>query len=187
MYIYLGTLMYPNKYTFIRVDSLLLSVYYSCLLLCTLVRLWTCHSVFGISKNLSNFMQYLTFTAFLTFHNGTYKIKTWFQRLDSKMNPLIQNCSRKKIQTTEPTTNSWEFWCFYKRFSNFYIKWVQIYRENWQEYLSIPHHTINTFQKQICCQNSSTFSTFFFFLIRNVKRKWKILNSFFGSTKRMFK
>ena len=78
--------MSSNKYTFIWVNYILVSVYYSCLLLCTLVHLWTWYSVFGISKILSNFMQCLTFTAFLT----------GIQRLDSKMNPLIQNCSRKE-------------------------------------------------------------------------------------------
>ena len=98
----------------------------------------------------------------------------------------------KQLQTTESRTNSWEFWYLCKRFSNFYIKWIQIYRETeiQEGYLSIPHHTINTFQRQICCLNSRTFSKNLF-LIRNVKRKCyirhKILNSFFRSTKRTFK
>ena len=86
------------------------------------------------------------------------------------MNLLIQNCSREKIlRTTESATNSWEFWCFCKRFSNFYLTWIQIYRETEMQegYFSIPHHMINTFQKQICCLNSTTFSNFFLKKKRN--------------------
>ena len=71
----------------------------------------------------------------------------------------------KQLQTTESRTNSWEFWYLCKRVSNFYIKWIQIYRETeiQEGYLSISHHTINTFQKQISCLNSRTFSKNFWF------------------------
>ena len=76
---------------------------------------------------------------------------------------------RKQLQTNESTTNSWEFRCLCKRFCNFYRKWIQINRETeiQEGYLSIPNHTINTFQRQ------NVFKTNFF-VIRNVKRKWKI-------------
>ena len=62
----------------------------------------------------------------------------------------------KTPQTTDSATNSWEIWCFCKRFPNFYIKWIQIYRETelQEGYLWISN-TINAFQWQSCL-NSKT-------------------------------
>ena len=65
-------------------------------------------------------------------------------------------------------TNSWGFWYLCKSFPNFYIKWIQIYRKTGLQegYLSIPN-TMSKFQPK-------RFQKFYFVVIRNVKRKWKI-------------
>ena len=77
----------------------------------------------------------------------------------------------KTLQTTEWTTNSWEFWCLCKRFTNFYIKWIQIY---YRRIIFKYRNRINTFQWQICWLNSKLFLKILFFVICYLKRKWKI-------------
>ena len=87
-------------------------------------------------------------------------------------------------------TSSGEFCHLCKRFPNLYIKWIQIYRKlNYGRVFCQYPNTINTFQWQICCLNSKTFSKKFFFwdLLCKKEIEDKILNSFFGSAKRTFK
>ena len=86
------------------------------------------------------------------------------------MNALIQNCSRENTSNYRVDVNSWELLCFCKGFPNFYIKWVQIYRETGlkEGHLSTPQH-----DEYISNANLS-----YKFQIRNLKRKWKIRYSF---------
>ena len=84
-------------------------------------------------------------------------ISTFGQQNESFDSKLFK---KKIILTTESTTNSWEFWCFCKRLSNFYTNEFKFIGKHWEGYLSTPHHTINTLQRHICWVNSSTFSIF---------------------------
>ena len=89
------------------------------------------------------------------------------------------------LQTTEWTTNSWKFWCLCKRFPNFYIKWIQIYRKTrYRRVIYRYPNTINIFQLQIYFLNSKMFSKKYFCDSWCKKEmEDKILNSFFGSAK----
>ena len=110
------------------------------------------------------------------------KVKLDFNISTAKWILWLKTIPGKTLQTTEWMTSSGEFWHLCKRFPNLYIKWIQIYRklDYGRVFCQYPN-TINTFQWQICCLNSKTFSkkNFFFLVICNVKRKLKIRYSIY--------
>ena len=75
-------------------------------------------------------------------------LKLDFNICTTKLILWLKTVAGKTLQTNESTTNSWEFWCLCKRFPNFYIKWIQIYRKIrlQEDYFQYPNE-INTFQR----------------------------------------
>ena len=107
-------------------------------------------------KNCVAFCQSVSCSASLSLHFwhfiiATKKIKLDFNISTAKWIIWFKTLLEKTLQTTESTTNSWEFFCF-KAVPNFYIEWIQVYKETGLRRVIYQHpNTINTFQTQIYC------------------------------------
>ena len=93
------------------------------------------------------------------------------------MNPLIQNYFRKN------TLNYWVDGKELRVLVDVFVRGFPIFTWNEFKFIGklecrrvIYHYPcmINTFQWKTCCLNSKAFQKCYFFVIYNVKRKWKI-------------
>ena len=80
------------------------------------------------------------------------------------MNPLIQNYSRENTSNYWVDDYSWEFWYLCKRFPNFYIKWIQIYRKTGLQegYLPIPQYVQYVSIANLLSKFQNAFKNFIF-------------------------
>ena len=106
-------------------------------------------------------------------------ILTLVQQNES-FDPKLFQEKPSKLLSGQLTVESFD-WCLCKRFDNFYIKWIQIYRKTGLQggYLSIPQHDYYISMAKLLSTFQNVFQNFIFlwFVIRNVKSKLKTRHS----------